>query len=192
MTWDSVQISEISDKDYKSIYSLLSPSRRARVDAQKCIDAQKRTLAGEFLVRRIIKDKYGIENPVITVSDNGKPVLNCPLYFSISHSDSTVVCAVDTAPVGIDIEKIRPVKRELIERVCTESELSYVSGKADIETLCKDHDILKRFFEIWCIKEAYYKKLGAGVKSFKDINTLTLKKQIISIDNFVICIIETN
>ena len=188
MIWDSIQINDISDEEYKSTYSLLSTSRRARVRSQKCSDSQKRTIAGEFLIRKILKDKYGIQNPVITVSDSGKPVLNCPLYFSISHCDSTVVCVVDDEPVGIDIEKIRPVNKELIKRVCTDSELSYVLQNSNIKSPCNDYNILKRFFEIWCAKEAYYKKRGTDIKSFKDIDTLTMKKQIIEKYDYIICI----
>lgn len=189
INWGNVNICDIPDTEYERIYSLLSPSRKARVDALMHSEDKMCTLAGEFLARKILKEKYGAESVEITVSDNGKPILNCPLCLSISHSHGTVACAVDTAPVGIDVEKIRPVKSKLIDRVCTDDELQYVLNGKNPDTLCKNSEVLKRFFEIWCSKEAYYKKLGGDIKSFKDVNTLTLQKQIIEKQGFIICII---
>ncbi len=188
INWDIVYIDDISEAEYNETYSLLSPSRRARVDALKSVADKKRTLAGEFLTRKIL-NKCGIKSPIITVSESGKPVLNCGLHFNISHSQNAVVCAVSDTDIGIDIEKIRPVKHRLIERVCNTDELNYVLDTTTPHTLCGDSEALKRFFEIWTSKEAYFKKYNTKIKSFKDINTLRIKKQIIKHNDFIICII---
>lgn len=45
----------------------------------------------------------------------GKPMVTNPeLNISISHCEKTWVCAVGLCPVGIDIEKIRPIDIEKI------------------------------------------------------------------------------
>ena len=190
INWESVNIYDISNTEYERIYSLLSPSRKARVDALMHSEDKMCTLAGEFLARKILKEKYGAESVEITVSDNGKPILNCPLCLSISHSHGTVACAVDTAPVGIDVEKIKPVSAAVARRVFSPSDIKFVYGSDTVpDGRAEDREILERFFEIWCSKEAYYKKLGGDTKSFKDVNTLTLQKQIIEKQGFIICII---
>lgn len=120
----------------------ISDLEKLSFDKYKHLETKK-----EKIVSSILKNKYIGE---YHIDDNGKPISK-DKYFNISHSHSLVVLVIDKVPIGVDIEKIRPVEDDLINYVCNESEKSYVK---DPET----------FFEIWTNKEALVKSHGTGVK----------------------------
>jgi 4'-phosphopantetheinyl transferase len=92
------------------------------VDNEKCEkikkfarpDDAKRVLLADILVRAVIASYLRVSKKTIefNVNEYGKPFLkgNCGLHFNLSHSEDWIVCAVHDEPVGIDIERIRPVK----------------------------------------------------------------------------------
>ena len=43
---------------------------------------------------------------------NGKPYVDYPIYFSLTHTDSLIACGVSDRNVGIDAEKIRPFRNK--------------------------------------------------------------------------------
>ena len=97
----------------------------------------------------------------------GKPFAkNLNVEFSVSHSDNLVVCAVSDCPIGIDVEKIRPIDLNIAEEFCSEGELEYIFGgdRKEVGYLaCGEDEALTRFFEIWTAKEAYSKFTGRGL-----------------------------
>lgn len=42
----------------------------------------------------------------------GKPYVDYPVYFSLAHTDSLIVCGVSKSRVGIDAEKIRSFNKK--------------------------------------------------------------------------------
>ncbi len=181
MFWELIKITDISSKDLDAAYNALHPSRRAHIDCLKQERDRLCSLGGEILAKKLLKKHYGIDNAVIVRADNGRPyVMDSNIYISISHCDENVVCAVDTAPVGIDIERIRPVKEALINRVCTMEEAEYLSSAKSGE------EGLYRFFEVWTAKEAYFKKQGTGITQLNSINVLNLKRQVTRMDDYLI------
>ena len=158
-------INDFSLEEYNHFYSLMSDSRKKKVDHIKSDEGKKRTLAGEILVKRY----YG-EDSVIELSDSKKPfLLNKKGEFSVSHCGKYVAVAVSKTPVGIDIEQIRDVNLKITKRICSEKENLYIFGKIPDEEdfLKKDRETLVRFFEIWTFKEAYY-------KCFKDVKFIDI------------------
>jgi 4'-phosphopantetheinyl transferase len=64
------------------------------------------------LVRSVLSERLGIAAPAIRVSrtDTGKPIVTEGVHFNVSHSGDLVLLAVsDDQPVGVDIERKRPV-----------------------------------------------------------------------------------
>jgi hypothetical protein len=54
----------------------------------------------------------------VLVYTSGKPhFLNDKLYVSVSHSENLMVIAFDSNEIGIDLEKNRDIKKEVIDRV---------------------------------------------------------------------------
>ena len=193
MEWLYCKVSDYTREEYESTYKKLSPSRKERIDRFAKEKDRVCSLAGELLLKKLLLEKYNLTDAVIEAESSGKPVLkNSDLYISISHSDDRVVCVADNSSVGIDIERIKPIKAGLISRVCVEEELRYVLGEKDYfkgNSLCEDSEILNRFFEIWTAKEAYFKKCGTGITDFKSVNILPLKRKIFHIDDYLIQIV---
>lgn len=97
--------------------------------------------------------------PVYSYGENGKPVIESG-FISLSHSGNWAVCAVSDAPIGIDIEEIRPIGRGIARRILSPIE------RREFEA-CSDTNYLLRKF---VMKEAFFKMTGEGISgSFRDV-----------------------
>ncbi len=74
------------------------------------------------------------------------------IYYSLSHKPAYVAGIAAKFPAGIDVERIRPVNRRLMERVSDASERGLFEA---------DDALL--FFRIWTAKEAVLKQAGVGL-----------------------------
>ncbi len=84
-------------------------------------------------------------------NEYGKPYVPNRPEFSLSHCKHGIAVAVDSRPLGIDIESIRENKPELIARTMNEAEQAYIGNSA------------VRFTELWTKKEAFLKYKGTGI-----------------------------
>ena len=112
MKWYIYDITNLSDEEYKHYYSLMNQSKRRRVDSFRFVNDKKRTVAGEMLARKAIAEWCSVDYADISFGTGrySKPfALDLAVEFNISHSGNKVVCVVDERPVGVDIEKIRPI-----------------------------------------------------------------------------------
>ena len=82
--------------------------------------------------------------------EHGKPYLPGGPEFSISHSRGLAGCAVDSGPVGLDIERVRKFTPGMREKICTERELFLTGGDDSLLT------------QLWTCKESYMKLTGLG------------------------------
>lgn len=190
MNWLHCSLPDFSDEEYTRAYDALSPSRKQRIDRYKQQSDRLRSLAGELLLRELLRDSFGITDAVIESAPNGRPLLpNNEIFISIAHCNHMIVCAADDQPVGIDIEQIRPVNLSMARHVCVEDEAIYLFGKEPTQAdycLCEDPDMLHRFFEIWTAKEAYFKKMGTGITNLKSVNVLPLPRQLHHLDDYLV------
>lgn len=138
-------------------------------------------LVADVLMRKIICDKYNINNREITFIKgiNGKPELNKPhsnIKFNYSHSGDWIVCAVSEVPVGVDVERIKEIDMAIAERFFSKSEYD------DLMKLEGDKQ-LNYFYDLWTLKESYIKWDGRGLSislqdfSFKIKNNNFVKFQ---------------
>ena len=90
--------------------------------------------------------------------ETGKPRFrNSGLCFSLSHSGRCAAVLIADSPCGVDIEEIREIKENLVQRCMHPEELA------------SDMD----FFEAWTKKECLAKLDGSGMRSHPNaINTL--------------------
>ena len=183
-------ICDISEDDLKQSFLYMTDSRKAKVERQKNIQAKKCTLAGEWLVRVLLSEITGKdkESFVIKADKSGKLFSkNCDgLLFNISHSENIVTAAVSDKDLGIDIELLRPVNLKLAKKMCNESEILYIFGhkpEDDDYEKNSDPDYIRRFLEIWTLKEAYLKYKGTGITGFDSFNLPTSGYKKMKIEN---------
>jgi 4'-phosphopantetheinyl transferase len=88
-------------------------------------------------------------------SVNKKPSLP-NIYFNTSHTGNFAVIAMSAAPIGTDIETLRPdfAFQELLTQCFSQQESTYISAAADMPL---------SFFTLWTRKEALLKATGEGI-----------------------------
>ena len=145
-----INISAVSDAEYSETAEFF-PEIAEKI-ANYSPDDKKRTLAGRFLLKNMIKEKYGREDFLLFFNENGKPLLDF-CFISISHSGDFAVCAVSKFPVGADIEYTGGFKKREKYMLFTDLESDYVNR----------HDSGKRFYTLWTMKEAYIKAIGGKI-----------------------------
>lgn len=160
----SQSIRELSRQDYENLFGKLSPTQQAEILARKGPDAQERSL----LARKLCAELAGCEMRQIQKRPSGQPFLaDSPLFVSLSHSADRAFCAVSDVPVGADVERIRPVRRRLFDRVFSERERAgWPPLEAAPGEMVYDEEWLRRFFAGWTAKEAYFKAVGTGITDF--------------------------
>ena len=168
-----------------------SEKAKTRVNRYKRDDDKKRSLLAQMLLSKLMSQN-NIEAK-LKYEENGRPVFENTEYFlSLSHSGEVAFSAVSKSPVGIDVEKIRPISKSLIDRVCVDEEKDYVLCGFTItdEKNIDDPDVMKRFFEIWTAKEAYFKMMGSGITDLKSVNTLELNTESFSYEGYIFTIMK--
>ncbi len=182
MEWLFAKITDLSEEEYESIYSELTMSRKAHVDRIKPKDGVRRSLLGERLARTLL-NKWGADAD-IERDENGKPYSSkSPFFISISHCEDAVVAAISEEPVGIDIEKLKPVSDALIKRACNEAEIEFIKAAEN------EGEKSERFFSVWTAKEAYFKKSEIKLPSFLSVDTSSIDKKAFKIEEYFITIV---
>lgn len=139
---------------------LLSPDELRRADTFTRDDPRRRFIVARSRLRQLLGECLGIgpEEVAFHYGPAGKPELaNEPaVHFNLAHSADLAVCVIAGEPVGIDLERRRPMKnaRGLAERWFHPEEQQRI---ADSE------DSLGEFFRTWTMKEAALKLVGVGV-----------------------------
>lgn len=185
MKWQYYDIRTMEAEEYEIWYAQMTPERQERTNTMRREDHRKAAVAADHLARTMIAEACAVAEESIQFrkNENGKPyVVGLPIQFNVSHSGNFVACAVDTRPVGIDIEQIRPIRPALVQKVCTEAEKAYVEAPGG--------DRLVRFFEVWTSKEAWFKYTGTGITDLKSVDTMERiqKNGCIRVEDYVVSI----
>lgn len=110
------------------------------------------------------KEYWGLSPlPEIARREHGKPWFpeREDLHFNLSHSGELALCALDGAPVGVDIQIVKEWRPGLPERVCSGPELAWLE---------RQPDRWPAFTRLWTLKEARVKESGRGLTaSIRDI-----------------------
>lgn len=163
-------INEISRTEIDAAYFLMSEERREKCDRYKADKERLICIAADMQVRRLLSERTGIpaEELIFEYGEKGKPYLvNGRYFFNISHSGGYIAVVLSkNNEVGIDIEKIKPVKLRLLSHFCTEQDMAFIVGESK-DAFCSDvienFEILSRIFRVWTYKEAYVKSIGESI-----------------------------
>ena len=94
----------------------------------------------------------------VVLGEHGKPSLkdHPEIHYNLSHADGIAACMVSEHECGIDCEKVRAYRPNVVRRSFSENEQRLID-----EAPGKERDLL--FFRLWTLKEAYVKTIGIGV-----------------------------
>ena len=125
-------------------------------------------MIGEKLLAEGLYREYGLKLAFEprAKGEHGKPFLTLQpkLHYNISHSGSSVVCAIARHDVGIDIQTHKEMNSErLLERMVPADE---------IREILEADDVQKAFFSQWVLREAYIKWTGEGLS--RDLRTIPM------------------
>ncbi len=150
-------IKEFTDDDVRGLMPLLPAWRRDVALAFRHEQGRKECVLSYVLLREILREEYGMDEPLeFEYMEHGKPLLaNHPeIHFSLSHCRTAVACAVDSKPIGIDVESRGRYKETVARHVLSDEEMATVLDAED-----RDCEFLK----LWTCKEAVLKLTGEGV-----------------------------
>ena len=166
MLWILEHVEQLDPAEVLRLLSHVSEPRRARVLSMKNEAAQVRSILAELLLRHALREEQGLTDlPRIETGEKGKPFFpdRPDLQFNLSHCKTAVACALDAAPLGVDVQEVRPLRRSgkgmalpSSFRVLSASELAWVTE----ESAPEEQDC--RFTAVWTCKEAYGKANGEG------------------------------
>ncbi len=185
-----LNIAELSAQEYETAFYEMSRERQQRCLDYRFDEDKKRCIAADFLIRKLLGDSFGKKTAEIKIytDENRKPYVNENIYFNLSHSDKYVVAAVSERRVGIDIEKIKSVKKNMLDYFCSDKDKKYILGEEKSVNENIPENALVRFFEVWTFKEAILKCMGEGIsKKAALINFADYDKYLKIFDGFVLC-----
>jgi len=154
--------------DVEAELGLLDDQECSRADRLRQPRHQERYILSHAELRRILAEYLGQppESIVFCQGPQGKPfVLDreterqaSPLQFNLSHSGDAALIGVSQAPVGVDVEQIRPLTDSLsmAQRFFSEKEFIFLQSLHESERAIA-------FLKHWVCKEAYVKATGDGL-----------------------------
>jgi 4'-phosphopantetheinyl transferase len=144
----------------------LSLSERERAARLRFERDRARFIAGRGLLRTILSRCLELDPAELEFSYGayGKPVLagafaECGLQFNVAHSQDLALFALTCGgPVGVDVERIRPLAEtgELVVRFFSTRECAAFKKVAEEQKTAA-------FFNLWTRKEAWLKATGEGI-----------------------------
>ncbi len=140
----------------------LTQEEKQRAEAFVTEPLARRFIAARGGLRQIVGELTGMApaEVLFRYGPMGKPELTSAtgLFFNLAHSADEAILAVAMEPVGIDLERLRPMPRaqDFANRWFHPEE----KRRLDEAT---EADHLTEFFRIWTAKESSLKLLGKGV-----------------------------
>ena len=137
----------LTDREESAMMLLLPSERRARLERVRKAEKRQEVLCAYTILQLAVREECGWRSiPRIELSSMGKPGFaeHPDVHFNLSHTTGAVLIGLSDEPIGVDIERIRPVSLRAMQRIAgVESE--------------------KAFFQSWVRREARAKRAGTGV-----------------------------
>ena len=151
-----IEIENFTEHDAKTALALLPESRQSELLRLHSPADFSRSLLAELALRLEIMQNLRVFGDDIQIlrGENQKPRLkNFPdFHFNISHSGDFSVCAFDSYPVGVDVEKVRSIDSKRLA--------AHFFSPREQAALEKAPDPLAEFFRLWTAKESVVKQRG--------------------------------
>ncbi|MCQ2342552.1 MAG: 4'-phosphopantetheinyl transferase superfamily protein [Paludibacteraceae bacterium] len=146
-----------SEEAVARLLPLVSDQRREYALRYKHTFGQFCALQSWLMLKQLLaKQHFNLSEATLLYNPYGKPYIPDYPQFSISHCRNAIAVAVDTHPVGIDVESPRNISDDLIAYTMSEDE------QARIHNADRPIDM---FLHLWTRKEAYLKAQGTGINN---------------------------
>lgn len=148
--------------DQAALLDQLPAEEQDRIQGYRRDVDRYRSLAAALLPRLLIARQTGQPLSAIRFerSRSGKPCYpaDTGFHFNLSHSGHYVALAVGTAPVGVDIEQLRPTMDwdAIANRFFAADEQRWLASVDEAERQ-------RRFIALWSRKESLLKATGEGI-----------------------------
>lgn len=153
--WAALLDRQLTQQESEAMLALLPPERRERLCRVRDQAKWREPLCAYAILRRALWETHRWrELPNVALSAQGKPWFpDFPnVQFSISHTGGAVLVGLSGEPLGVDIERVRPVSLRTMKRIA-------------------DTDTEEAFFQSWVRREARFKRSGAGVSVMREGET---------------------
>jgi 4'-phosphopantetheinyl transferase len=156
---------DVPSKISAAAHAILTPAEQHRAGQFRVAPARRNYVVAHAALRRIVADRLSRAPGEVNFQNgpHGKPALaggsGASLEFNLSHSgDFALVATSRTAPVGVDVERIRalPDALAIARRFFTSAEAAVLSDLSGPEQAAA-------FFSLWTCKEAVVKATGQGI-----------------------------
>lgn len=150
-------IADLSEEQTERLINSLPEWRREQALRYKQLQGRKECTIGYVELLRGLRERFDInEMPAFAYKEHGKPYLkeHPDIHFSISHCKEAVGCFVSNRPCGLDIERIRAAKPDLVRHTMSPEEAESIFSNPFPDVA---------FTRIWTQKEAVLKLKGTGI-----------------------------
>ncbi len=136
------------------------PGERERLASLGSERRRQTFLAGRWLLRELLADVQGGSPAAQSVEIDAEGRSSAAVgHVNVSHSGDWCVAAwAEAAPIGVDLEALRP-RADLMaiaERVASERECAQLAAASGTQQL-------QAFYRLWTLKEAALKSQGQGL-----------------------------
>lgn len=150
-------IADLGEEQTERLIASLPEWRREQALRFIHLQGRLECAVGYIELLRGLRQCFGIKDmPAFAYNEHGKPYLpgHPEVHFSISHCKEAAGCLVADRPCGLDIERIRKAKDDLVRHTMNpeEAESIFASPFPDIA-----------FTRLWTQKEAVLKLKGTGI-----------------------------
>lgn len=150
-------IDDFGEKQTERLIASLPAWRCETALRYKHLQGRRECAVGYIEFLRGLRLCFGIDGmPAFAYNEHGKPYLvaHPGIHFSISHCKEAVGCLVADRPCGLDIERIRKAKEDLVRHTMSPEEAETI--------FCDPYPDLA-FTRLWTQKEAVLKLKGTGI-----------------------------
>lgn len=163
------------ERIFRRLYNAVSEERRQKTDRFIFKKDKMLSLSAGVLLKKALSDVAG-EKYDIEYGKYGKPYIkNSDIFFNLSHSENTVMCAVSSVEIGCDTEKITDIDMEIARKFFCDKEYCTIENEMSYTKKCD------MFFRLWTLKESFLKSVGIGMSVPMDSFCIDIKNDGISI-----------